>query len=461
MSYYGYGRNRSYPLPARRPTAPYRRSSRPVYRAAPAAAVRPRAPKRTSSLPKKKSSGYAKAIGTGLGGLAGEAVGGPIGAMAGSWLGGKAGELFSSVTGFGDYSIAQNSLMKGGMSMPQIINSSKSGGVVVRHCEYIGEVRATTDFTPVKYPLNPGLRSSFPWLSQIAVNFDQYRWRGVIFGFKSTSSDSVLSTNASTSLGSVNLATDYDASDAPFINKREMLNTMFANSTKPSCNLLHPIECKTTLSPMRLQYVRGGANPPNTDIKMYDLGNFYVATEGMQNIVLTQSVGELWVTYEVEFYKQQVQPVAYSDNFKIYNQTAPAWLGTGDNNHRADPRNSIGGRINTGGDSYLFPATAMGGKYLCTYTCFGAAAAVLGSAVTGTVVTGGTLFDIWNATSTTVLQAPGPAATSAQMMVEFVVNVTSSNCIIAFGNQAIPTGGAGLVTGNFVVTFIDQELTDF
>ena len=417
------------------------------------------APKPKKATTGKKSSGYAKAIGSGLGTAAGEAIGGPIGAMAGGWLGAKAGELFSSVTGFGDYSVAQNSLMRGGMTMPQIVNSTKSGGVIVRHCEYIGEVLATTDFTPVKYPLNPGLRSSFPWLSQIAVNFDQYRWRGVIFGFRSTSSDSVLSTNASTSLGSVSLATDYDASDAPFTNKREMLNTMFANSTKPSCNLLHPIECKTTLSPMRLQYVRGGANPANTDIKMYDLGNFYVATEGMQNIVLSQSVGELWVSYEVEFYKQQVQPVAYSDNFELSGMTAASWLGPADNLHPGDPKNSIGGRINTAGTSYLFPATAMGGKYLITYSAFGTVAAVLGNAAAGLQITNGSLFAIW-ASGALVIQSPGPTATSAQIMVNLVVNVTGQGCIVTFGagSPLIPTG---TISGNLLVTFIDQELSNF
>lgn len=460
MSYRGYGKNRSYPLPARRPAY-----SRGYYDGPrPSVPYRPRA-KNPNNPPKPKkraykSSGVANAIGSGLGMAAGEAIGGPIGAMAGGWLGGKAGDLFSAVTGFGDYSIAQNTLMKGGMSMPQIVNSTKSGGVIVRHCEYVGEVLASTDFTATKYPLNPGLRSSFPWLSQIAVNFDQFRFRGMIWGVRSTSSDSVLSTNASTSLGSVNLATDYDASDSPFTNKREMLNTMFSNSGKPSVNLLHPIECKTSMSPMRLQYVRGGANPPNTDIKMYDLGNFYVATEGMQNIVLTQSVGELWVSYEVEFYKQQVQPVAYTDNFKLSGQTAASWLGPADNLHPGDPRNSIGGRINTAGTSYIFPPTAMGGKYLVNYFAIGTTPAVLGVAASGIQITNGAIFDIWAPSIGSVVQSPAPTAGSAQLAVLFVIEVTGQGCILTFGtgSQLIPTG---TVEGNLVVTFIDQELTDF
>lgn len=459
MSYSGYGKNRSYPLPARRAPAVREKVvyvEKPVKRTnGRSGASRPGPRKATK---KKESSGAAKAFGSTMGALAGEAVGGPLGAAAGGWLGGKAGELFSSITGFGDYSIAQNSLMRGGMSTAQIVNSSNKGGVIVRHCEYVGEVNATNAFTAVQYPLNPGLRTSFPWLSQIAVNFDQYRWRGLIWGFRSTSSDAVLSTNSSTSLGSVNLATDYDASDAPFTNKREMLNTMFANSTKPSCNLVHPIECKTSQSPMRLQYVRGGAAPTNTDIKMYDLGNFYVATEGMQNITLAQSVGELWVTYEVEFFKQQVQPVAYSDNFKISAAIAAAWLGPADNLHPGDPKNSIGGRINTAGTSYIFPATAIGGKYLFTYSAFGTVPAVLGSATTGISVSNGVIFDIWIVGSGTIQQSPAATANSSQIMVQFVVNLTGQGCIVSFGNQGIPTG---TVIGNLVVTFIDQQLTDF
>jgi len=401
-----------------------------------------------------KSSGLLSKGGALLGGAAGTALGGPAGTAIGSFLGGKLGHLVEKITGFGDYNVEMNSIMKGGMSPPQIVNAVDKGGFIIRHREYIQDVLATSDFTTVKLPLNPGQRVSFPWLSQIAANFDQYRWRGLIFEFKSTSSDAVLSSATSSALGSVSIATDYDVADADYSSKREMLNSLFASSSKPSCTFIHPIECKSSLTPMRLQYVRTGGFPANTDPRMYDLGNTFVATEGMQSP--GGVLGELWVTYEVEFYKQQVGSDALTDHFKLESVAAGGWFGVGSTSHPGDPTNSVGGKINDAGNTYTFPSNVSFGKFLCTLNLAGTSAATIGQIAP--VATGATLLDLWNYPGATFVQAPQLGVSAQYLMAQFIVQINSPNAVVQLGTAAVP---GGTVTGDFFVCQIEQQLTDF
>lgn len=405
------------------------------------------------AAPKERKPGMISAGGNALGAAIGTSIGGAPGGAIGSFLGGKLGHLIETITGFGDYTIEQNSIMKGGLTPPQIVNTTEKGGFIIRHREYIQDIVSTTDFTINKFPLNPGQRKSFPWLSQIAANFDQYRWRGVLFEFKSTSSDAVLSSATSSALGSVSMATDYDVADADYQSKREMLNSLFANSNKPSCTFIHPIECKSSLTPMRLQYVRPGGFPANTDPRMYDLGNTFIATEGMQ--AAGGVVGELWVTYEVEFYKQQVGSDALTDHFKLSSVAAGGWMGIGANSHDGDPYNSIGGKINDAGNSYTFPNNIGYGKFLFNIYMYGTSNATIANPTIS--VSNGSLLDLWNLSGSQVLIPT--AATSAQYLsLSFVVQITGGDCVVQIGTAAVP---GGTVIGDMFVCQIEQQLSDF
>jgi len=209
----------------------------------------------------------------------------------------------ATIRGFGDYKVGSNSLMRGGMSPPMITNSISNGAVIIRHREYLRDIFNSTNFSAIEFDLNPGLTASFPWLSQIAASFAQYRFRGLVFEFKTTSSDTVLSSSASTSLGTVVLATQYNALDSPFTNKFEMENWEYSVSTKPSLSVLHPVECAKSQTPVSLLWTRTGVK--EGDERLYDLGNFVIATVGMQGTAGTSSIGELWVSYEIELYKPQ------------------------------------------------------------------------------------------------------------------------------------------------------------
>lgn len=240
-------------------------------------------------------------------------------------LGGVVGEglqeLLSQINplkflgGFGDYAptpfarnIKSNTLSMGN-DPPEIRNSSLQE-VVIRHREFLGDVVTAQDdsFNVTSYALNPGLFGTFPWLSTVATSFEQYRLQGVIFEFKSTSADALNSAN--TALGSVIMATEYDATRPAFASKISMENHQYSSSAKQSCSMLHPIECARQNNVLSELYVRGEADK-QPDLRFTDFGNFQIATVGQQGAGVT--IGELWITYEIALLKP-IMPVDSGNN---------------------------------------------------------------------------------------------------------------------------------------------------
>lgn len=405
-----------------------------------------------ANLERTKDPGVISAVGSALGGAAGSWFGGPAGGLTGGFIGSKLGHLVEKITGFGDYRIQSNSLMRGGMSQAQIVNTTTRGGVIVRHREYVGDVLATTAFTVTQYPLNPGQAVTFPWLSQgDGRAYEQWKPRGMIFEYVSTSSDAVLATSASAALGSVCMATDYDALDNPFPNKRAMLNSEFASSSKPSCNFIHPIECKMSATPTKVLYTRPTLSyPTGGDPRMYDLGHFYVATEGMQNAGAGEVVGQLYVIYEVEFFKPQISLVdAMTDHWRLSAMTSTSNLGTVQSSLAAG--GTIGGVVNGAGNAYSFPAGLSAGFFMCTYEALGTTAVIGTPDIT---VTNGVIVDYWANGFGNFVMSPATGTNSTAMAALFLVKITSAGCIINFGTCVIPTAGVG----DFWITQISSTI---
>lgn len=229
----------------------------------------------------------------------------------GSKIGGTAGNVVDGVVsigkalGFGDYKVRSNTLAENG-GPPAVVNSKHSN--IIRHREYLGDVRGYQNFTVTKYPINPGQSVTFPWLAPIAAAYEQYRIRGMLFEFLSTASSTVATTNVAQ--GTVILATEYNSNLPTFATKMQMENHEYSTTTKPAVSAIHPIECARGLTPTTMLYVRTSssgttaAGMPATSTYnplSYDLGQFQIATVGLQADDVV--IGELWCTYEVEFYK--------------------------------------------------------------------------------------------------------------------------------------------------------------
>jgi len=292
---------------------------------------------------------------------------GNFGAQLGALVGGGLQKVFKMITGFGDYQVSNNSLMSGGMSPPQIVNSVNKGGIIMRHREYITDITASTNFVSLPFDLNPGLVSTFPWLASVASNFEEYVFRGLIFEFKTMSSDVILSSNTTTALGSVIMATQYNTLDSLFVDKRTMENYEFACSSKPSLSFIHPIECKRSLDFDTHLYVRNGAF--QGDQRLYDLGTFQVAVQGMQ--ASSGVIGELWASYEVELFKPKVgvQPLQ-ADHYQLTGVTNILPFGT---NFISTNGSTLGTVLTSSTISWPIGDTAL---YFLYYSITGTAASI-------------------------------------------------------------------------------------
>lgn len=224
-----------------------------------------------------------------------------IGSRVGRTVGTYAHSFIDKIVGVGDYTIVPGGAISttGGQMVPQF---SKGRNPIVSHREYICDIFSSTGFNVQSFNINPGLASTFPWLYNLAVNYEQYKLKGCVFEFKSTSANALNSTN--TALGTVIMATNYDVLDSNFASKLTMENYDMAMSCKPAESMLHGVECSKRLNPLSELFVRQTAVPTGADARLYDLGKFQIATYGMQ--AANVNIGELWVTYEVELIKPKL-----------------------------------------------------------------------------------------------------------------------------------------------------------
>lgn len=314
-------------------------------------------------------------IGSALGG----AYGGPGGAKLGGAVGGLA-HYIGRIFGSGDYVTSPNpvkyNILVNESQVPQF--GSMPNQVHVRHREYIGDILTSNTigaFRIQHFPINPGMAVTFPWFSQVCgATFQQYRINGMVFEYRTMSSDSLNSTN--TALGSVIMATEYDSTDTVFVNKAEMENTEFGVSCKPSCNMMHAIECDRRQTSVSEQYIRNSAPPPNADIRMYDLGRFSIATVGFQ--AANVNIGELWVTYDITLFKAVLEPPLSLAGFARIHLDVATGLAGGIGDHPIIPRSSaltppgfeydnIGLTIDPTGHVLTFPLTTPIGSTWCIY----------------------------------------------------------------------------------------------
>jgi hypothetical protein len=191
--------------------------------------------------------------------------------------------------------------------VPELISDSRlaDGLLRIRHREYLGDLQTGTT-TPWRgtYRLNPSDPLTFPWLSTLAQNFEQWVAHGIVFEFVSTCGNAVSSTNAA--LGSISLATQYNSEATAFSSKIQLLNHYFATSTKTAENLMHAIECSPDEVPTKLLYTGVptpfGPDYPGDD-RLYDLGFTTYWLQGSQSFY---TAGELWVTYDVSLLKPRL-----------------------------------------------------------------------------------------------------------------------------------------------------------
>jgi hypothetical protein len=223
------------------------------------------------------------------------------GGGAGAW--GRAAGHAASALGIGDY-VANDIVNDGaGQNIPSFGGTAQNA-VTITHKEYISDVFAPASFGTFQntvYSLNPGIERTFPWLSQVAVNYEEYTLKQLIFTFRSTVTDFV-ATNGQ--VGTIIMATQYNPSDNPFVSKQDAMEYEASMSGKCSVNMLHGVECDPAqLSGAPGKYLRAGPVRSQDDLKQYDWGNLNIGVSNIPKEFENQSLGELWVSYTVELRK--------------------------------------------------------------------------------------------------------------------------------------------------------------
>jgi len=193
---------------------------------------------------------------------------------------------------------------------PKSQTRSDGKSIVIKRRELIGTVNGGTSFTATKYAVNPGIASTFPLLSVQAPQWEQYRFRKLAFEY--------ITRTATTTLGSVILAADYDASDVTPVTEAQLTGYEGAVEDAPWKNITCFIDC-SAVSPGPRKFIRNGAVP--ADIKNYDACNFFL---GVTEMASTLPVGKLWVDYEVELSIPQNSPDEnlYSKSVSYYTRSA-------------------------------------------------------------------------------------------------------------------------------------------
>jgi len=308
---------------------------------------------------------------------------------------------------------------------------SKGGSTVIRHKEFVVNILGQPTFTAVpngngiggafNFPIQPGSPIMFPWLSTIAQNFEQYRFRKLVARY--------VPRCGTGTQGSILLVPDYDAADPAPPNEQAASNNQ--DMSEDVC--WRSLECHLDISRMfpakdQFKYVRTGSPGVNQDVKTYDGGNLWLFTSdaAANNTVF----GKLWVEYEVEFKTPQVA--------NGYTAPANSWIaiaGTTGTNQLIVAPGVVNGTlpITLVGTTITFPSA---GRYTVLYSG-SAATSVTASSF---VAAGGCTLDnsyYTNFSGNLMLSGNGSTA----MSFAAVVNVTVAGATLGVGSFTISGTG--------------------
>lgn len=412
------------------------------------------------------------AVGKGIrnaGGGLGNFLGSKVGmGNAGRSLGRGVGARLSRLLGTGDYTTNQgdmvaNSLFgKGGQTAggPGTFESM-GGGVRLKHREYIQDIYLPStvgpSFTNSTFTVNPGLSYIFPYLAQIAANFEQYKFHGLVFEFVSSTSQ-----YGQTALGTYVMAMEYNSAAPVFTTKPQMENSDYALSARLDKSGMYGIECAKGSQAQEYFYVRAPGQA--TVSNLYDLGimQLGVATTtvpaGSTGLVAGSAIGELWVTYDVELIRPRISVF----------RPGYAHIRTNGGVNPANPLGAPAARTITSFGSLTgvscpsniiqFPNASVGDVYCINITWTGTTTAAL--SYPSTTVVGLAAFNVIAANTADVSETvPLPASGTAMSRTFYLIVTNDQPQTVTFTQTAL-TGlyPAGTQTCDVVITNLGNGL---
>lgn len=382
------------------------------------------------------------AIGSAIGGY----YGGPGGSIIGSWVGRRALHYPAKLFGSGSYTQVESGSTRIAPQVPMFTRDSSDDSVCIVHREYLGDLITSGTaggFKIDQFGLNPAESNSFPWLSNIAgPNYQQYKFEGLVFEYRSFSADALNSTN--TALGSVFACINYDYTDQDLTSRYEVENTDWASSCKPSEHMLIPVECKARQTSMNglLYTLNTNVVPAGADPKTYYLGKLWIGTTGFQGTNV--NVGSLYVTYKVRLYKPVMLPPASFSNMTLMSRdsaavAAPFGLSTHSGDLLCD---TLGVSINSTGTVLTIPKDRLvvGQCYMISLLYVGGVTANL-SRPNFTLSSGIANYNLANggANNFEAIPYPNTNTGSNQLIYNIFFRVTDSNVDASFTSTATGT----------------------
>lgn len=171
----------------------------------------------------------------------------------------------------------------GGSSRPLRIHETERIGTIIANS-------TAGSFKADAFVMNPANATTFPWLHSIASLYDKYKFHKLKFTYVNNAPTNVA--------GNVSLAVDFDTLDTTPANSIGMSNLAKFKTFAPwkSESLDIPVNRRGNNLWLFTEDAKAQANT-DVDLKTYNLGKFYVSTEGM---TASQVAGYLMVEYDVE-----------------------------------------------------------------------------------------------------------------------------------------------------------------
>jgi len=187
--------------------------------------------------------------------------------------------------------------------------------------------------------INPADNVYFPWLSTIARNFQKYRFKKLIFHFKTITSEATANTSGlATSLGTMLMGANYDpvvkyegSGSQPQVNAfqsmSEMLNSDGALQAKVSKSMSFGIECSKSGNAYKWYMILPNGKKPivGTDSRIWYQAMFQMAAADVPTANgVSTDLGQLWVEYECEFMNPVIS--AYTDHLQNGSLESTAYI---------------------------------------------------------------------------------------------------------------------------------------
>lgn len=388
--------------------------------------------------------------------MSGGAVLGGLAHPSGNVFGAELGSRLSKIVGSGDYetSTSVNSLIHPPGGPASASFGSDPSLIRIKRREYLTDILAPSSpgsFVNYAFNINAGLRETFPFLSQVAANFEEYCFDGLVFEYISSASPYI----SGSALGTVIAAMSYNAQSPDFQNKYTMENSAFAVSTRIDKNLMYGIECAKGSNPQNCYYTREGASV--LPLPTTDLGKFQLALAPSSSIAANTVLGELWVTYDVCLKRPVLSPsrVGVYHLVRSSGVTVSAPLGASGTTSVQTNTGAINCII-TSTSTIAFSDAVPGDVFLLTWYVQGSGASAAAPTVASLTVTGGSPTNALNEDTASFLD-PTYATATQKLLTVTCITATASNGVITFPTTStnFPTG---TVKTEVIITLIGNGI---